>query len=242
MLRAALQAGQIERLPQRPKRLIGQPAKLSRLGIADFNQFLAAIPEGIQGTRIRDSDWWRAWWGMLYFTALRLADGLALDRAHVGSDGIEVRQTKTGGLVRIPLHPVLRRMLANAGESTGRIFHVSRNTLYRVTERICQAAGIPCLTPQMVRVLSARQYERAHPGAGRLILGRGFPGADRYYFDAGEILQSASERLEVPDVLLTADEKRDRASAEFNMLAAFRRLKADQRAAVLKVATSMRAG
>jgi integrase len=238
---AVLRAG-LDSAPKRPKRLTGQPTKSSRLSMAEFNQFLLSLPEGIKGTRGRDLDWWLGWWGLLYFTAFRLADGLAVQREQIGSDGIEVRQTKTGGLVRIPLHGVCKRLLANTGESSGKVFHVSRKTLYRVTERVCKVAGIAALTPQMVRVLAARQYERAHPGSGRLILGRGFPGADRYYFDAGEILQSASEKLDVPDALMTPEEKRDRASAEFQMLAAFRRMKVDQREAVLKIAKSMRAG
>ncbi len=230
-------------LPQRPKRLCAQPSKSAKLTLPEFSVFLAGIPSGIAGTRGRDDAWWLAWWGLLYFSAFRLGDALRLERRQIGGAGIEARQTKTGGLVRVPLHPVCNRLIHEAElPREGRMFHVARKTLYRVTEAVCEASGVHGVTPQAVRVLAARQYERAHPGAGRLILGRGFQGADRYYFDAGEILTSASDKLDVPAALLTDAERKARACAETSLLSAFRRLKAAERETVLKVATSLRRG
>jgi integrase len=240
---AVLAAAGLAGLPSRPKRLSAPPSKSARLTLAEFSAFLAAIPAGIAGTRGRDDAWWLAWWGLLYFSAFRLGDALGLERRQVGGAGIEARQTKTGGLVRVPLHPVCRRLIVDAGlPREGRMFHIARKTLYRVTEAVCEASGVSGVTPQAVRVLAARQYERAHPGAGRLILGRGFHGADRYYFDAGEILTSASDKLDVPDALMTDAERKARACAETSLLSAFRRLKAAERETVLKVATSLRRG
>lgn len=243
VLAAADVAGMICGVPERPKRLHAHTSKAAKLTLAEFNLFLAAIPEGIAGTRGRSPAWWRAWWGLLYFSAFRLTDALNLERRQVGAAGIEARQTKTGGLVRVPLHPVCGRLLKEAQlPKQGRMFFIARKTLYRVTEGVCTAAGIAGVTPQAVRVLAARQYERAHPGSGRLILGRGFPGADRYYFDIGEILTAASEKLDLPDALLSDEDRRARACAETNLLSAFRRLKAAERETVLKVATSLRRG
>lgn len=72
-----------------------------------------------------------------------------------------------------------------------------------------------------------------------MILGRPFPRANVYYFDASEILQSACERLTLPASLLTDEERSGTASREKTPVGAFRRLHEEDKTAVLRFVTSL---
>lgn len=239
VLRSAAEEGWIERAPKRPKRLVSQPTKTRKISLTDFDKFLSCIPEAVKKCRRRSVEWWLAFWAMIYFTALRRANVEQLQASQIGSEVIEVRQLKTGVLVQIPIHPILRRMV-DALPPAARPLKIDRKSLYRITTRACKLAGVVGISPQSVRALSARQFERAHPGSGRLILGRPFPGADQYYFDAPEILRSAIDKLAVPPALMTQEERDRAVDSERIMLTLFRLLSRDDQATVMTVACSLR--
>jgi len=239
VIRAAADEGWIEKAPKRPKRLISQPTKTRKISLAEFERFLSAMPQAVQHCRTRSVEWWLAFWAVIYFTALRRGNVEQLESRQVSSEVIEVRQFKTGGLLQIPIHPVLKRMLGSL-PTVGRLLRIDRKSLYRITKRAGEIANVVGISPQSVRALSARQFERAHPGAGRLILGRPFPGADAYYFDAPEILRSAIDKLAIPEALLTEEERNHAVDSEKALLLIFRGLSIDNRATLMTVANSLK--
>jgi integrase len=241
VLNAAHEEGRLERVPRRPPRRKGDPSKTARISLSDFDAFLAAIPAAGLSKR-RGPEWWQAFWGTIFFTALRLGNMEKIERRQVASEVIEVRQLKTGHIVRIPVHPVLRRLLRSHAQKVRgrRLFRLGRKTLYSATVKICKAAGVQGITPQAVRALAARTFERAHPGAGRLILGRPLPGADAFYFDVPEILESACDKLRVPPSLLTSDEQARAGNDERQLLVSFRGLGNSDRETVLRFVQSLR--
>lgn len=239
VLRAAVDDGLLSAMPKRPKRLISQPTKTAKISLKEFERFIEALPDAVAKCRKRSEQWWRSLWATIYFTALRLANIQQISSRQIGSEIIEVRQLKTGKLVQIPVHPVLRRMLLPFLE-TNRPLKIDRKSLYRITTRACEIAGVRGISPQSIRALAARQFERAHPGAGRLILGRPFPGADAYYFDAPEILRSAVDKLAVPAPFLTKEEREKSVDSERMLLMLFRQLSRDDQATLMSVACGLK--
>jgi len=237
VLHAAHDEGLFDRIPKRPKRLHSQPSKTPRISLAEFDKFLQAIPEAVAEC-IRPPAWWQAFWGMIYFTALRLANVQQLEREQVTAEMVQVRQFKTGKIVQVPTHPVIWRMVRNLGVGE-RLFRIDRKSLYRLTVRTCRIAGIRRISPQAIRVLSARQFERAHPGAGRLVLGRPLPGADGYYFDPPEILRSAIDKLQVPETLMTDEDRQSKLDREGALIGAFRGMKEHDRETVMRFVLSL---
>ena len=226
-------------LLKRPRRLISQPTKTAKISLAEFNRFLEALPAAVAACRKRSPEWWLAFWGTIYFTALRRGNVEMLEARQINSEMIVVRQYKTGVLVEIPMHPVLRRMIDTLPRE-GRVLKIDRKSLYRITTRACHIASVKGISPQSIRALSARQFERAHPGAGRLILGRPLHGADASYLVPFEIVQSALEKLAVPPALMTDEERKRAVDSERVMLLIFRSLSRDAQATVMTVASSLR--
>ena len=112
---------------------------------------------------------------------------------------------KAGKLHVLPVHPEVLAHCERLGtEKSGRIFPIGccLKQVRGQIDRICRAAGIPRFTPQMVRRLAAIQFEKAHPGAGSLLLGHALPGGSRvtfqHYIPVPEILRLASEKLPQP--------------------------------------------
>jgi integrase len=254
ILRAAFDAGLIERLPRRGRRLKGQPnRKTAKISLAEFEAFFAGIGDAKLSIARRGSsgrgrssgpeaaDWARAFWGTIFFSALRRANVLALRWEQFTGESLDVRQFKTGGLVSIPLHPAWRRLLEPlpGAFTAGPVFVISHKTLYRDQRAIAGVSGTGRVTPQSVRRLAARCYERAHAGAGRLILGRPFPGADGHYLDAPEILQWASEKLPVPEILRTDEERDLTRTQEQSLVDGFRSLREADRDSVLRLVAAL---
>ena len=245
-LRVAHDAGLIPQVPKRGRRRRGNKRKTARISLIEFDRFLSAIPvTKLSRSRkgpTRDVPFWVAFFGSPFFCALRRLDLLRVEWQNFGSEFLEYRQSKTGNLVRVPIHPVWRRMLSvlpNAW-TRGRVFGINLRSMNRDLHRIIEVAGTKGVTLQSIRVLAARSYERAHAGAGRLILGRPLPGADSYYFDVPEILQLASEKLILPPCLLTDAERNQNAAGESYLIESFRQLRNEDREAVLKFIAALR--
>ncbi len=242
-LHVAFDKGLIERMPKRGKRLSGQKRRTGRISLPDFDRFLSAISTARLSVPRKGPErppaLWLAFFATPFFAALRKGDLVGLEWEQFGSEFLERRQNKTGELVRVPIHPVWKRLLSALPNAwtKGRVFAgISYKTIHRDLHAILRASGLKGVTPQAIRVLSARSYERAHPGAGRLILGRPLPGADSYYFDVPEILQMASDKLRLPPSLLLPEERQSLANRETLMLGAFRGLRPkDQDTAVRMV-------
>ncbi len=191
-------------------------------------------------------DFWRAWLIASYTLGLRLGDLMfRLTWNAVNCDSVTIRAGKTGKLHILPLHPVLKRHLNlihdNGGSGDGRVFPVSKSPhlVRRELRRISQAAGVPKVTPQQLRRLAGTQYERAHGGAGPLLLGHTLAGASAFYIDVPSVLRAASDRLEIPQEWLTKADRDSAARMESRLLRAWRVLRLPDREAVLHLAENL---
>jgi integrase len=86
---------------------------------------------------------------LLLYTAQRRADVIQMGRQHVRDGLIHVRQSKTGAVLAIPLHPELREVLGSTPAEhltflttrEGRQFHPDSFTHW--FKRKCREAGLP---------------------------------------------------------------------------------------------------
>lgn len=160
---------------------------------------------------------WRRFLAVLYFTGLRCSDARSLTWEQVGGEAITIRAAKTGKIQTIPIHPVLRKVLASGG--VGHIFSIGPRQFYAEFIRIRRHARLN-ITAQHIRRLAAQQFEQAHGGAGALILGHSLPRETAYYLWPPMILREACARLAVPDCLVDPGTIREKSVS----LAALRRV------------------
>lgn len=105
---------------------------------------------------------------LLLHTAQRRADVIKLGRQHLRDGLLQIRQSKTGKPLAIPLHPELRAVLdATPSEHltflvtrTGKPFHADAFTHW--FKRKCQAAGLPTrASPHGLRKAACRRLAEA---------------------------------------------------------------------------------
>ena len=103
----------------------------------------------------------------------------------------------------------------------GRFLHVGVKQLRDGLRLFCGRARVKPITPQAIRRLSAKEWERAHAGCGAVILGHAVPGwsnATASYLDGSDLLRLGLPRLRLPGCI--ADAERQQRSAEIVQLAA----------------------
>lgn len=204
--------------------LFHRPRPPKVLTLDEFDRLLLASPLG-----------WRRWLAVQFVTGLRLAD---LERLAPPSDCEEIRldASKTGKLHAFPIPAPVSRLC------DGSPLRLPRKRLWRELTELCEAARIPRQGPQLLRALSATEWERARPGCGAVILGHALPGwssATRYYLDPGQQLRLGLPNLRFPASLLTADERQRQADRERELVTAFRALPENQKETAVSVLTAM---
>ena len=183
---------------------------------------------------------WDSWLASCYFTGLRLDDMMhRLLVANYSDDMLIVDAHKSGKIHCFPMHPVWKRHLDWMIGGDERIYPVSQSPhiIRRELRKMCEAAGIPKITPHALRRLACTQWDRAKPTAGQKLHGQTIGVADRYIVPL--ILQDAVELLEIPKPMLTEDERDEKQLAEVRMLQKFRRLNGSCRQAVLALAEKL---
>lgn len=180
-----------------------------------------------------------------YTLGPRLWDLLHLEWVQFGEDTVSYRAAKTGKLQEIPLHPVLKRhlmMMPRVGERLfGPIVWNSRHRLRRTLVQLSRDAGVPAVTPQQIRRLAGTEYEKAHGGAGRLLLGHGWPTrATSFYIDELDVLREASRKLRLPQEWLTPEEREQWKLEQQQLSDAYRRMSVEGKKALLQVALSLK--
>ncbi len=172
-----------------------------------------------------NAEWWQRWLCWAYCTGLRRADLLALRSDSIRDDVLILQAEKTGKQQVIPLPARLPR-------GFGRFLHVGVKQLRFALRVFCGRAGVAPFTPQAIRRLSAKEWERSHAGCGAVILGHAIPGwssATASYLDGSELLSLGLPRLRLPTCI--ADPERQQRESEIVALAT-RLPDADQAAAV----------
>ena len=185
--------------------------------------------------------WWRSLLCTLLLTALRRQDVLTLRWNEVRDDRIRRVMEKTGFKIEIPVHPVLRRHLDALPRVDDFVFgHYTSNVQVNLWQkRLWETAGTRPATFQGLRRLSGQTWERARPGAGTLILGHRFRGADANYLDPYQVLEAAMPRVELPEAMREPNVKR---ATREDVLKALRELDRGEMLAVLQDGMKLLAG
>lgn len=151
--------------------------------------------------RCAPSLWWRAVLMLAFCTGLRRADLFGLTWDKVEADRIPTmnRKTKKPQYIPIagPLQPWLNLLRRN---HTARVLGPSDRAaqIDRELNRFASLVGLPELGLQGLRRASARAYERAHEGCGKLILNHGKTVTEQSYLDIEETLRDAQPKLVYP--------------------------------------------
>jgi len=186
-----------------------------------------------------------AWWRCLLVVALwcgfRRGDLARLAWDDIGPWSMELRASKTGKLHRIPLTATVRRHLAELDHLGHplRIFDMPRSTSFRAMgdqlQRLCLAARVPPLTLQAIRRASITMWASVNAEAGRIIHGCHL-GVMAHYLDPLAVLQSAAPLVQLPDVMLSREERRRSAKNRQELLDLYARAGVDGRRIILEVA------
>lgn len=167
-----------------------------------------------------------------YITGLRHADLVGMQRSSITPTSIEVEASKTGKMHYIPRHAILRGPLP--GDE--RPLYRNVKTVYKWLNRYCEEADVPHFTLQMIRRTAANEYEKAHPGAGGVLLGHSLGSVTySYYLDQFEVLRVAQRRLVIPEVMLPKGRRWRQQAEELELVEAFRGLPEDERRTVLRL-------
>jgi integrase len=147
------------------------------------------------------ANWWRAFLALAYFSGLRRNDLLTLQWSEIQGGFIRRVMEKTGFAIEIPVHPCLQTHLDVLPKEGPCVLGHSKSTkqIRRELAALAVAGGVAPFTVQSLRRLSARQFDKARPGAGAIILGHRYRGADRFYLDPSDALAEALPRLAVPE-------------------------------------------
>lgn len=198
--------------------------------VADLDRLLATAQRAAR----RSAEWWQRLLCVAYATGVRRSDLLRLDVSQVVDGELSIVAGKTEKRQVIPIPPAVLRLLP----ASGHICRVGIKPLRRVLCEWCQRAGVQTITPQAIRRLSAREWERAHAGAGAVILGHDVPGwtrATAAYIDRADLLRAGLSRLRLPASLMDATAADDIE----NLTAEIKRLTDQQRETVKEVVSAM---
>lgn len=155
--------------------------------------------------RIAPALWWRAVLMLAFSTGLRRADLFGLTWDQVEADRIPTRNRKTKKNQFLPIPDPLRPWLELLRKNnTPRVLGPKDRAaqIDRELNRFAALAGLPSLGLQGLRRASARAYEKAHAGAGKLILNHGKTVTERNYLDPEETLRDAATKLVYPQSFL----------------------------------------
>ena len=200
--RAAYDAGLVERLPQRVRR-IKQPDIVPVAFLADEIQAMLNVVEemtgDVRGLRLPRRLWWRSFLLAAYDSGLRLSDLLSIERDWIWRGGrLSIVQAKTGRSHVVQLAPLT---LATIDESMAACpkrrliwpLWCGRACWFRHFARLVRQAGLPAGTSRWIRRSSASYVERDQPGRGAAHLGhRSHDLARRHYFDPRIVTREAT--------------------------------------------------
>lgn len=150
--------------------------------------------------------WWRAVLMTAFCTGLRRADLFGLTWSQVEPHRIPTRNRKTKKLQFLPIPDPLQPWLELLRRlKTDRVFGVSDRTtqIDRELNRLAGLVAAPELGLQSLRRAAARAYDKAHPGAGKLLLNHGKSVTETHYLETEETLREAATKLVYPPNFLT---------------------------------------
>lgn len=208
--------------------------------VAELSACIEAASVARWPTRQDPAAWWKGFFALGCWTALRLRDLLGMTWDAISTDTIRCTPAKTvryGLTQEIPTHPAVTRALQGLARRDESVFtyRTSFKQLRREMGRICASAGVPYFTPHDIRRAGITMWSLAHPEAGRIIHGSGKRDILRHYLSPTQILKSAAPRCKMPEALLTAEEKDRVAQDETELVARFRLADPEQKTLMLQL-------
>lgn len=177
-------------------------------------------------------DWCRQWTVVSYWTALRLADVIRLQKTGVPSDQIIWIAKKTGRTHRVPIPAWMKQFTSSrAVPFKNNIDHNARIVRAKLAE-CCKKAGVAAFLPSHVRDRALTEWLKADGTAGKIIHGCGLGVLDHYASKADLILH-AGERLVMPACFDAAPNTTDA------MMRTFKRLDAVGQKLIAETASRM---
>jgi len=197
--------------PLEPGKRLRQPRPVPEP--VDLDTIAAVFQHGI--------DWLQQWLVVSYWTGLRLSDAIAL-QATFPAVGSSLRwiASKTGHAHSYPLpdwlRPHLRKLQLPYTASENYSCRVLRSHLAAA----CLASGVTYFHPHTIRQRSITEWSRVNGTAGSIIHGCGL-GVLQHYVDPLSVLESASPRMRVPQVIMGEYRQADN---EASLVTNFRKL------------------
>lgn len=199
--RAAYDAGLVERLPQRVRR-IRVPEIVPRAFLEAEMRALLLAADALKGDvpdlKIPRRLWWRSFLLAAFDSALRLSDLLSIERDWIWPGGrLSIIQAKTGRAHTVLLSPetlaaIEESIAANPRRRLIWPLWCSRDCWHRHFRRLVKAAGLPAGSSKWIRRASASYVEAQHPGCGSAHLGhRSADIARKHYFDPRIVTREA---------------------------------------------------
>jgi len=195
-----------------------------------------ADPGHVDQAALHGSGWVPCFLSLAYVTGLRRSDLQSIRPSSLG-DSLIRKANKTQKIQRFPLPKWCQRQCQKIDR-----FPRDEHAIYDGILAACRAAKVPYFTPQQIRRLSARTWERVQPGLGPLILGNSLPGwndATRYYLDPFEGLFNRVCDFPPLPSLLTTEEKCAAESRRQRLIRTIERLTAEKQQTLLTVAEGL---
>lgn len=188
--REAQRSGFTAESPERVKRIRRPERIIEGFDAADMAKMLAVADK--HKRRV----WWRIFLQVAWFSGLRLADVLSIERPWIwpGSDGggfLSIVQNKTWGTVPRALPASLMREIDASLAPGQRLIcglWCRREAFYRMFKRLAKKAGLRG-TSKYIRRGSSSEVERLCPGAGRLHVGHKSAGTWEKHYRVERICQ-----------------------------------------------------
>ncbi len=163
------------------------------------------------------AEWSRQWLVLSYWTGLRLADSIRMQRDLTDSK-LEWIASKTKHRHKWPVMPWLRPLLQSQSLPYSSTDDWSKVIVRAELDRVSTQAGVERIQPSQIRDTGLRAWVRADFHAGKVLHGCGL-GVIGHYVDVLDILEPVAPRVRLPSCFGATD-----ATGEESLLASFRRL------------------
>jgi integrase len=181
------------------------PAALEHLSL--LYQFAGQFDYAPRGFENRQ--FLRAFLVIAYNTGLRFSDltqRLNWSGVNVETKTITVTASKTGKVQLIPINGTLAGHLVSMPRVSELVLPIPMRSQFwfrKQLNELCYCIELPNVSPQAIRRATGNEFEKAHPGAGALILGHSLPRQTaitwtNYIAALETVLRPASERIPQP--------------------------------------------
>lgn len=179
------------------------------------------------------ADWSRQWLVIAYWTALRFADTVRMQRV-VEADKLEWKASKTGRRHRWPVPEWIKPHLAKVPLPYTPSEDHSEVIVRAELQRACKLAGVPRILPNHVRDTSLREWVRADFHVGQVLHGCRL-GVIGHYVDVLDIIGPVAPRVRLPECFGVSQDKQP----ESELVESFRLLDPQAKDLVLMTAQRM---